>query len=80
MLLVAGHLACKKTEWWGAGVVICLQQGADLYISRLVLPFWYWLTRVVLDKGALNGCGCVYCRTSKCTFNDDDEIPLSRLS
>ena len=20
-----GHLACKKTEWWGAGVVICLE-------------------------------------------------------
>jgi len=28
--------------------------------SRLVLPFWYWLTRVVLDKGPLNGCVCVY--------------------
>ena len=27
--------------------------------SRLVLPFWYWLTRVVLDKGPLNGCVCV---------------------
>jgi len=28
MLLVGwqeGHLACKKTEWWGAGVVICLE-------------------------------------------------------
>ena len=24
--------------------------------SRLVLPFWYWLTRVVLDKGPLSGC------------------------
>jgi len=22
-----GHPACKKTEWWGAGVVICLLQG-----------------------------------------------------
>jgi len=19
-----GHPACKKTEWWGAGVVVCL--------------------------------------------------------
>jgi len=28
--------------------------------SRLVLPFWYWLTRVVPDKGPLNGCVCVY--------------------
>ena len=23
--------------------------------SRLVLPFWYWLTRVIPDKGPLNG-------------------------
>ena len=29
--------------------------------SRLVLPFWYWLTRVVPDKGPLNRCVCVYC-------------------
>jgi len=32
MLLVGqqeGHPACKKTEWWGAGVVVCLEQGAD---------------------------------------------------
>jgi len=28
--------------------------------SRLVLPFWYRLTRVVLDKGSLNGCVCVF--------------------
>jgi len=27
--------------------------------SRLVLPFWYRLTRVVPDKGPLNGCECV---------------------
>ena len=27
--------------------------------SRLVLPFWYWLTRVVSDKGPLNGCVCM---------------------
>ena len=26
--------------------------------SRLVLPFWYRLTQVVLDKGPLNGCMC----------------------
>jgi len=66
MLLVGwqeGHPACKKTEWWGAVVVICLEQGADLHMaqlmpppllslasvkSRLVLPFWYRLTQVVL--------------------------------
>ena len=27
--------------------------------SRLVLPLWYWLTRVVPEKGPLNGCVCV---------------------
>ena len=26
--------------------------------SRLVLPFWYWLTQVVLEKRPLNGCCC----------------------
>jgi len=26
-----GHPACKKTEWWGAGVVICLERGADMH-------------------------------------------------
>ena len=31
-----GHLACKKTEWWGAGVVICLERGADLHMAQLV--------------------------------------------
>ena len=24
--------------------------------SRLVLPFWYWLTQAVLEKRPLNGC------------------------
>jgi len=28
--------------------------------SRLVLPFWYRLTRVVPAKGPLNGCVCVW--------------------
>jgi len=25
-----------KTEWWGAGVVICLRRGADLHMSQLM--------------------------------------------
>ena len=56
-------------------MVICLERGADLHMaqlmmpchslslasvkSRLVLPFWYWLTGVVPDKGPLNRCVCV---------------------
>ena len=31
-----GHLACKKTEWWGAGVVIYLERGADLHMAQLM--------------------------------------------
>jgi len=56
----------KKLEWWGTGMVICLVRDADLHMaswchchslslpsvkSRLVLPFWYWLTLVVAEKG-----------------------------
>ena len=56
-------------------MVICLERGVDLHMaqlmplpltlslasvkSRLVLPFWYRLTRVVQEKGPLNGCVCV---------------------
>ena len=32
----AGHPACKKLEWWGAGVVICLERGADLHTAQLM--------------------------------------------
>jgi len=62
MLLVGQqgrHLACKKIEWWDAGMVICLGRGADLHVaqlmplplnisysskSRLVLPSWFYLS------------------------------------
>ena len=78
-----GHPACKKTEWWGAGVVICLERRADLHMaqlmplpltalasvkSTLVLPFWYWLTWVILDKGPLNGCVCVPRNSAETTY------------
>ena len=33
--------------------------------SRLVLPFWYWLTRVVPDKGPLNVCVCALPNANK---------------
>ena len=31
-----GHPACKKHEWWGTGVVICLERGADLHTAQLM--------------------------------------------
>ena len=30
-----GHPACKK-RWWGTGVVICLERGADLHMAQLM--------------------------------------------
>jgi len=54
-------------------MVICLERGADLHMAQLIplpltlscfskiqigLPFWYWLTWVVPDKGPLNECVC----------------------
>jgi len=53
-----GHSACKKTDWWGAGMVICLGRGGDLHMAQLMpLPLTVScfskikLTRVVPDKG-----------------------------
>ena len=31
-----GHPVCKKTDWWGTGVVICLERGADLHMAQLM--------------------------------------------
>ena len=46
-----------KTEWWGAGMVICLEQGADLHMAQLMpLP----LTVSCFSKiqiGYLSGTG-----------------------
>ena len=30
-----GHPACQK-QWWGAGMVICLELGADLHMAQLM--------------------------------------------
>jgi len=68
-----GHLACKKLSggvlaawlsvWSEVQTCILSSRRHSLSLasvkSRLVLPFWYRLTRVVLDKGPLNGCVCV---------------------
>ena len=31
-----GHPACKKTECWGAGMVVCLKWDADLHTAQLM--------------------------------------------
>ena len=31
-----GHPACKKLSGWGTGVVICLEQGANLHMAQLM--------------------------------------------
>jgi len=31
-----GHPACKKTEWWGTGMVVCLECSADLHMAQLM--------------------------------------------
>ena len=72
-----GHPACEKLSggvlaWlsvWSE-VQTCIQPSwchcHSLSLapvkSRFGLPFWYWLTRVVPEKGLLNGCVvCVLC-------------------
>ena len=45
--------------------------------SRLVLPFWYRLTWVVLEKGPLNGCVCAV--SSYCISIFSDVTIMSRI-
>ena len=86
-----GHPVCKKTEQWGAGMAICLECSADLHMaqlmplhslslasvkSRLVLPFWYWLTRVVPDKRPLNMCACACVRGCVCIDSNSSRVPF----
>ena len=66
-----GHLACKKQSggvlawlsvWSEVQTCIwpswchCYSLSLTPVKSRLVSPFWYWLTWVVPEKGPLNGC------------------------
>ena len=65
-----GHPACKKTEWLSVAWLSvwsevqtciwpswchCHSLSLASVKSRSVLPFWYRLTRVVPEKGPLNG-------------------------
>ena len=70
-----GHPACKKQSggvlawlsvWSEVQTCIwpswchCHTLSLAPVKSRLVLPFWYRLTQVVLEKRPLNGCCCCY--------------------
>ena len=70
-----GHPACKKTEWWGAGVVVCLERGADLHMAQLMpLPLTvFCFSKIQIGftflvpahlgspgKGLLNMCVCFF--------------------
>jgi len=70
-----GHPACKKLSdevlawlsvWSEVQTCIrpiwchCYSLSLASVKSRLVLPFWYRPTRVVPEKGPLNGCVCVW--------------------
>jgi len=73
-----GHPACKKLSGGVlAWLSVCSEVQTCIWPSwchfhslslvsvksRLVLPFWYQLTWVVPEKGPLNGCVCVLCRS-----------------
>jgi len=64
-----------KTEWWGAGVLICLERGADLHMAQLMpLPLTIsCLSKIRIGsiflvltylgspgKGPLNVCVCLF--------------------
>jgi len=95
-----GHPACKKVSggvlawlsvWSEVQTCICPSWchchslSLASVKSRLVLPFWYWLTWVVLDKGPLNGCVCVYnlvirLRNIKQKLSDKTNMPSLKKS
>jgi len=64
-----------NTEWWGAGIVVCLERGADLHMAQLMpLPLTVscfskmriaFTFLVLAHPGSpgqrpLNGCVCVF--------------------
>jgi len=82
-----------KTEWWDAGVVICLEWGADLHMAQLMLlpltvscfsKIQIGFTFLVLahpcspGKRLLNGCVCS-CQTSYLKVYETDLLQICRF-
>ena len=82
-----GRASCLyKIEWWGVGVVACLERGADcLHMVQLMplhpktpqtgLPFWYWLTQVVPEKWPLNAYNIIIILSTLFSVNTDYSTP-----
>jgi len=69
-----GHPTCKKLEWWGTDMVICLERDAHLHMAQLMpsaltvscfskiqIGFIFLVPAVPCSpgKGPLNVCVCV---------------------
>ena len=90
-----GHPACKKLSgevlawlsvWSKVQTCIwpswchCYSLSLALVKSRLVLPFWYRLTRVVPEKGPLNGCNRVCNNVTFVVDTQQDRSSLNHIS
>ena len=94
-----GHTACKKltggvpawlSVWSEVQTHIwcswchCHSLSPASVKSRLILPFYYWLIRVVRNKGLLNRCVCIIVKdggmeTVKVTVAENSSIFLIRM-
>jgi len=83
-----GHPVCKKTEWWGVGVVICLERGAYLHMAQLMpLPLAVscfskieiGFTFLVPAHLGSPGRGCVRYDT-RCYFNLRSKADMSQFN
>jgi len=76
-----GHPTCKKLEWWGTDMVICLERDAHLHMAQLMPPaltvscfskiqigFVFLVPAVPGSpgKGPLNVCVCVCVCVNEC--------------
>ena len=79
------HPACKKIAWWDAGMVICLELGAnDLYVVQLMwLPPHHLLhikIQIVLTFLVLAYQGCPGTETVKWVVCLSSILPLTQLT